>query len=281
MYKIIEINSLIQLDKYKDEWTNLLHTEKISLFQSFTWTRTWIKHFSKGKKTRVYLIFSDNKIRCVIPVFVHRSTYLTLPARVMRLIGYPESDYNDIILEHTGKDILSFCVDNVFSSRLKWDVLQFDEIPETSATGNLLVNAFRDKGYRVLHYRTSTCCYIPVEGDYDNYLKSLSSKMRTNLRTSQKKLRQVGQVTFFRYHGNLADWNRSLEQAFVLETKSWKGRKNLGILYDQSHRQFHKDLLTSLTKGDIAEFTFMTVNDKPISHLFSLRFQVESSISIL
>ena len=99
-------------------------------------------------------------------------------------------------------------------------VLQFSPMDAASPGFAVLAEGLRVAGYRVEDYVAHGNWYLPVQGDWQHYLASLTSKMRSNIKRMGKKLDTACAHT--EIVSASEDVNRAVDAYEAVYAKSWK-----------------------------------------------------------
>lgn len=99
-------------------------------------------------------------------------------------------------------------------------VLQFSPMDTASPGFAVLGEGLRAAGYRVEDYLAHGNWYLPVRGDWEHYLASLTSKMRSNIRRLGKQLDALGARTEVVSAPDEVD--RAMDAYEAVYAKSWK-----------------------------------------------------------
>ena len=145
-------------------------------------------------------------------------------------------------------------------------LLDFSWARESKAW-NQLLQAFERRGCHVDRRQMFDVGTIATDGDWDAYLASRSSGHRKSMRSSLRKLEQLGKVTFER-HRSVGD-DHVLEQlmteAFHVENLGWKGTENSSVRSNPSIEMFFQGVGRSLNESGMLELQFLRVDGRPIA----------------
>ena len=83
--------------------------------------------------------------------------------------------------------------------------------------------------------------YVTLDGDWDGFMKRLTSKRRSNLRRLRRKLEERGRLEF-----ELSDGTDRLDallaEGFEVERSGWKGREGTAIASEPATRRFYEEV---------------------------------------
>jgi CelD/BcsL family acetyltransferase involved in cellulose biosynthesis len=99
-------------------------------------------------------------------------------------------------------------------------VLQFSPMDPDAPSFTVLAEGLRAAGYRVEDYVAHGNWYLPVHGDWENYLANLTSKLRSNIKRASKKLEALGART--EIVSAPEDVDRAVDAYEAVYSKSWK-----------------------------------------------------------
>jgi len=272
-YHLIEIEDAPELDNLREAWIDISgKSGGTAIFQSFDWNRAWLNSVGRRKGVRIHFVFDGEEISCIMPVFTHRSRHQAIPARVIRLVGFPDSDYSDIILREGSESALSYWAEHLENSEIRWDVMQFDEIIWESTAIRSLGDAFAERGYNVSTMPTGVCPFIELSGSYEEYLTSMKRNNRKVLRKKERRLNERGEVSFARYGGEREKLPELLDTAVMLEKMSWKGDRRIGLFTDEEQISFHQEFLLSETGRNHADLVFLLLDERPIAYQYAFKW---------
>ena len=189
-------NTFNALASYQEEWNHLLHNGASHVpFLTFDYLKAWWETRGGGEwpeNSRLILIaaFEGDSLVGIAPLF-HAENILGKPA--LMFVGAIEvSDYLDFIVEPENlQNFISGLIDFLLKEDLpNWDLLDLHNILEDSPSLDVLQAESDKRGWAHKQIHLQPAPYIPIPGDFDEYLEGIDKKQRHEIR---RKLRNVEQ----------------------------------------------------------------------------------------
>ena len=136
--------------------------------------------------------------------------------------------------------------------------------PHQPLSNEILVNA----GHIFKFYlqQSGRQCAASLEGGVDGFLSRRSSNFRLKLKKARRLASESG-ITFERLIPEIATVSTIYERMLQVETKSWKGAENSGLIFPESLK-FYLTLLTELSYNKRARVIFAQCNGQDIGFIF-------------
>jgi len=268
--KVVEFNEFLNL---KDRWNDcLVQSLDNNIFSTWEWLSIWWKHFGEGKKLVILLVEGEKEILAIAPFVYSEHSFLGVGnLKKISFVGSPESDYNSFILKEKKVKSVELIFDYL-NKHIDWDYLELEDIPENSATMDLLRMMPLKKQYKHWEERQSTLCpFLTVPNSMDVLMEGLSKNMRQNLRRYSRKLEREYRVELKNYD-EIGSVEEAMETFFQLHQKRWESRGELGAFNKPLVRNFHIDIAKCFAEKGWLRLYFLTVNDKPISTYYSFEY---------
>ena len=190
MKTILKVTEFNEFQALKNRWNNSLNESlDNNVFSTWEWLSTWWKHFGKGKHLVVLSVEDKNEILAIAPFVYSEHSFLSFGnLKKISFVGSPQSDYNSLILKEKKVKFLELIFDYL-NKHIDWDYLELEDIPENSATMDLLYTAPVKMQYKNWETGQSDICpYISLPNSMNAFLAGLSSNMRHNLKRYSRKL---------------------------------------------------------------------------------------------
>jgi CelD/BcsL family acetyltransferase involved in cellulose biosynthesis len=267
---VVEFNEFLNL---KDRWNDcLVQSLDNNIFSTWEWLSIWWKHFGEGKKLVILLVEDEKEILAIAPFVYSEHSFLGVGnLKKISFVGSPESDYNSFILKEKKVKSVELIFDYL-NKHIDWDYLELEDIPENSATMDLLRSTHLKKQYKHWEERQSTLCpFLTLPNSMDVLMEGLSKNMRQNLRRYSRKLEREYRVELKNYD-EIGSLEEAMETFFQLHQKRWESRGDLGAFNKPLFRNFHIDIAKCFAEKGWLRLYFLTVNDKPISTHYSFEY---------
>ncbi|MDI6694198.1 MAG: GNAT family N-acetyltransferase [Anaerolineales bacterium] len=188
------IQNFEALDSQANEWNDLLACCSASHvpFLRYEYLSTWWKTLGGGewKEASLYIYLArrqDGGLLGIAPLFYAKNRQ-GVPS--MLLVGSIEiSDYLDVICPTP--DLPAF-MEGLFEALTSdqappWQALDFYNINENSPTLPALEAAAQRRGWSFSQQQLQPCPYIPLPGDWEQYLASIDKKQRHEIRRKMRR----------------------------------------------------------------------------------------------
>jgi CelD/BcsL family acetyltransferase involved in cellulose biosynthesis len=150
-------------------------------------------------------------------------------------------------------------------------VCDFHEQTTGSPSLRRLEDAFRAAGFLVSLTRDSDCPYLPLQGTWQQFLACKSQKFRKNLKTSDRKLRQLGNWQY-RAYDSAPEVLEQLEVYRTIEARSWKNDAGIGVSRSDEYFAFYRELAETFAERRAFVVRMMTVDGRAIAGTFGIVF---------
>jgi CelD/BcsL family acetyltransferase involved in cellulose biosynthesis len=241
-----EVTSVHDLPLIEDAW-HQVHAAMGSggIFGSWQWTSTVARHYAKGRRLRVALIECDGDIVGLAPLGYRRYMGVnTLALLGGGLADYSIADYQDILLKSgTEREALAALVEHIASR--PWDLLWLQEVPPESPVLAHLPQLAAERGWCLEYGPPSDVHRVDLPATWDDYVASLSSSWRKEIRGKLRRLETEHGATFERIE-RADEVDGAMEALFDLHTQRWNAVGQPGIFASEQARAFYKDLARAM-----------------------------------
>jgi CelD/BcsL family acetyltransferase involved in cellulose biosynthesis len=270
---IRECNSLEELAPVSSAWRAVLdQTPGANFFQSLEWLSVYWRHFGAGQRLRVLLVHDGGLITGILPLVVKRERTKVGP---MRFLTYP-LDYWGSFYGPLGKDpdhVLSAGLDYLRSQPRDWDVLELRWIGAQPDERGRVEHLLRTARMRPVVTLLDTTAVIELNGKWDDYLSLRTAKWRNNYRRWNRRIQELGDVTYLRYRpaeGQENDPRWDLyEQCLELAKASWQGSSQTGTtLTHASVAGFLREAHQAAARCGALDVNLLYVNQRPVAFAY-------------
>ncbi len=241
MLFIEEIRETERFRSLASDWNSLLpQSEANNIFLTWEWVFNWWQVYGSGKQLHVLIVRDPHRgVVAIAPLYHHTKTFLGgLSVNEVRFLGTGEDvspDYLDLILmkglEKEAIDILM----GYLAAEKDWDVLHLTDMLSTSITADLIPRAAADHRLILERGERAVCPYIRLLPDWDEYVRSLSSNMRFNLKRRMRNLEKDFRTRYFVWQ-DLDGLESAMGRLASLHNKRWDQK---GARHSFSSRQYH------------------------------------------
>lgn len=280
MMGVEEFNQIEALEKYRLIWDRLLsETRGATFFQSFDWLEVFWKHYGAGRKLKVLLVFSSGNPSGILPLMVEAKS--TRAGR-LRCLTYPlaywGSFYGPIGPDpgRTLKEGLNY----LHRSRRDWDILELRYVCSSDTKQKQTEGCLKGQGFQAYKTIMKYTSLIDLQGTWEDYLASQTSKWRNNLKRWQRKLEEKGRVSHLRYRpGGEAQgegdphWDL-YEACEEIARRSWQGSSEDGTtLSHDSISPFLREVHAAAAKKGALDLNLLLVADTPSAFVYNYHYQ--------
>lgn len=172
------------------EWEQLAAISPTgSVFSTWGWVKAWWGYYGHGGEPFVVTLRnSDRRLVGLAPLMRVRLG----PLRVLKFIGAPHSDYNDLLVDpRFEREALDIIFEYLAARHDAWDLWIATEIPSTSASLTAL-GRVGDNGLQATTLRRVECRGRTLAGDWAAFLDSLSVRRRRKVARTMRRAEEKG-----------------------------------------------------------------------------------------
>jgi len=265
MFIVKTITNSEELYSLKDTWNNLVNqSADNSIFLTWEWLYNWWLIYNKNKKLFIVLLFLNNELIAIAPLFTH-----TNKPNELYLIGSTNtgSDYLNFIIK---KGFEQESLDFFFNLLLK----KFYIINLTDVSSNsYLIKYLKQSKYHVFVKKSTVCPYINLPSSFNTYLNSLSKNMRYTINRKMKQYKNKFRGNFITANNNddaqlSTFFNLFLD--FNIQRMDCKGIES--PFKDSKFLKFHRNILKFFSKNNWLQLSLLEVNNEPIAAIYNFKY---------
>lgn len=271
-YRVREVKDFDEFSCMREQWNSLLARSYYNIpFLSHEWLTAWWQHFSDDRILSVIVVEKKGQIVFAIPLMEEKKVWLGLTFIVLRSLTNHHSNLYHFILEKGQEDALEVFWNYLKDRSVKWDLVLLEEIPShVGCYEGLLDKAQKDR-FRFGIWERGASAFIRMGSSWEDYLQSLKSKFRSNLRNRTKRLSAIGAVT----HEVVEQPERvvdTLRLGFDIEKKSWKGSAQTAIACHPVLVDFYTDFAMQASEQGWLKLAFLKVGTDYVAFDYSLAY---------
>ncbi|RCS40707.1 GNAT family N-acetyltransferase [Bremerella cremea] len=276
MLRVLEINEPEDLSHVRGNWQRLWEaTKDATFFQTLEWLLIYWKHFREDKKLRVLLVLEDERLVGVVPLVV-----VNEPTRLgkVRVLTYPLSDWGShfSVLAAEPRQTLYRALRHLQETPRDWDMLDFRWLDEEDLEHHLTAGAMQDAGYTAHEGIWDETTLIDFEGNWDDYLRSRSPKLRSDIRRNLRRYEKTQRINFERYRplGKQAGdddprWDLFHEAMNIAEL-SWQGHSTTGTtISHRTIRSYIKDCHIAAAELGMLDLAILYFEHQPAGFCYN------------
>ena len=255
----------------KPVWDSLLSdVAEQTVFQTFDYQYLWWRFFGMTQELFIVLIKQGEDVKGIAPLMIGPNEILGKYFRELGFIGSRwEVDRPAFIFPESSDACLIATLKCLQEKASRWDICNLYEQIPGSRNLQLIQKSMVEQGYLVATTPDSICPYLTFDTSWEVLLNTKSRKFRQNLKASRRKLQSLGTLDY----SCTEQWpelDDCFDQYKVLEGKSWKQAKKVGINRDVSYSSFYYALANKFAENKNFTFRILTLDKNPIAATFGL-----------
>jgi len=236
-------------------------------FLSHAWLTSWWDHFGNGHRPAIVLGREAGRLIFAFPLMEEKVGWGPFRAPVLRSMTNVHS-FRGHYLAESGRehDAVVALWHHLRARPRPWHALFLSDVPE-DAPARLLHEDAVELGTATGIWKAVDSPYVTLQPTWDAYLKTLTSKFRSNLRRRRRRLEESGPVSF---EVLTSPRDEDLDDAFRLEALAWKGSNHTAILSNPTVTGFYRDFLHKAAALGWLRLAFLDVGGRRIATDLSL-----------
>ena len=262
MLKLETIDSLDSLMQIKDDWDSLFEECGISYpFLTFDWILIWWKSFKKGNLS-VVVVREGNKIIAIAPFMTYRKIWRCVPLKVVSFLSNYHSNRAEILLSKDPGKVLDVILSYVYR---QCDLIELGFLSDECKTSDLLKGI---KKYRYLSFVDFESPYITIDGQWEDFLKGRSKKLKRKLNSLNKKYKG--------YNHEIVHYTKfdpeCMMKIFHISKNTWKYTQNSAIVSHKDTKGFYENLAIMASDRGWLDIHILEIDYTPVAFDFKLNF---------
>jgi len=280
MSEVVEVNDIEELAGYRLLWNLLLpQTRGATFFQTLDWLQTYWKHYGAGQKLRVLIVSS-----CGSPIGIVPLTVISEQTRAGRVdvLTYPLKDWGSFYgpIGPNPTATLAAAMRHIRSTPRDWDMLDLRWTDTEGHDRRRTQRAMQFAGFQGREGRWTQTSIVDVDGTWEEYLASRTTKFRNNVRRCQRRTDELGDVKYVRYRPLGAAegdddprWDL-YDQCVGLAARSWQGSSQSGTtLSHESVRDFLRECHALAARNGMVDMNMLMLGGRVIAYAYNYHFQ--------
>jgi CelD/BcsL family acetyltransferase involved in cellulose biosynthesis len=266
-------NSFDDLADMKNDWDDFIEKLHGEIFLSYDWCRIWWKYYGKGRKLLIIMFRNGSEIIGILPVFHEKIRMGFFPIRSIKIVG---TDFTNttmsIPINHLFIEPVLCCFRNIIEKEWQWDIIRIGSISGKYEYTSKLVNGFKiafGDIATVEKKEEDVETYFDVPVGWDEYLKQLSTKQRTNARRAFKALTTRNLNVSYHY-ADRENMRESFDNFVQMHQSYWNKQKMPGhfMAWPQAY-EFHLEQATKQAERGKLRLLQIKINGKSVAYEYS------------
>jgi CelD/BcsL family acetyltransferase involved in cellulose biosynthesis len=234
-----------------EEWDELADEVRAAPFVRPGWIASSWRNFGRGS-LRVLTVRSAGRLAGILPV-AHDGAVLRSPT-------HPETPQFGFLVDgETSARGLAAKLLSLSPRHLELSLLASDELGFDAMTAELSAG-----GYRTIARPVLLSPFLGTQGEWNTYRSTIDAKMRSETRRRQRRISELGEVTFEVVDGS-AHLESLLAEGFGVERSGWKGAHGTAIESDRRTLRFYRDIARWACERGWLRLAFLRLDGRPIA----------------
>ncbi len=266
---VSDYQSFVELEA---EWTRLLEQAAIPHpFLTHTWVQTWWECFGVGKRLHILVVRDAGEVIAIAPLMVSEGRMYGLKVRWLEFIYNSHTPRFDFIVARNQEEAYQAIWKSLIDQRDLWDAMRLCQLPAGSPTLDEMVRLAACSGFRMGLWPSGDSPVLPLHGSWEDYLKSVGRKHRSNLRNRTKRLNEAGDVRMEEITV-AREARAALEEGLRIEALAWKAKHGTAIQSTPDVHLFYARLAQRAAGRGWLRLHFLSVNQRRIAFDYSLLY---------
>jgi len=268
---------LSQMIELQTNWNTIVYAmQRPSVFCTWEWMNAWWKHYGNSYEPLVLAFEDDNGIAGILPLAKKNMLIEdgVFSSRVLTYWGSIDlhTDHLDVIApDGNANACLRHALSFLKNEYTQWDVLHLSHVDEDSALfSDLAHNPVFDSD----SWQVSVAPYIDVAGEHqysiDEYMKSLRSKRRLDVRRRTKKLFNENNVSYGYPAGMEA--GDAVATLFELHNRRAEKKRIKTSFSGNKLRNFHAEIADVFSEKQWLWLRFLCNGGDPLAAVYAFSF---------
>ena len=264
-----QINDFSEFLRLRQPWNELAGQCAVDhAYMRHEWFSCWIKHLGDKNRMEIMTAWNDGLLVAVTPLQRQREKISGIPVRSLRFMISGISPRCNFLVHP------SLNPENIFDHLFNikgWDILELQGMEHDRNSTQDFVSFLKNRcpgKYVVEEGRQSP--YLFVEGNWNDYLQTLSQKHRKNINQGLNRLSRLEGcgfekvIEYRRFHEVFDDILR-------ISDRSWKGAGGTSISAVKNMAEFYREFCETTDSQDLWEMRLMKAGGQNIAFNFFLK----------
>jgi CelD/BcsL family acetyltransferase involved in cellulose biosynthesis len=254
------ITSMEQFEGLNEGWEVLFNScNDLSVFQTFTWSYIWWKHYGKGMRLSIFTVRENNNLVGIGPFMVKSR----LGVQEIEPIG-GEHHYNFGLIMDSRRDDVAAAIALKIADYFPKGLVHIPYYAAGTISIDIFMAALNTKGWEAARWTRNISHYVSESNGFSNYMAHKSKKSFYNLKRKRRLLDETGLVHL--NHICLDDLTeKSVERIAQIQKQSWLARRGQESLASA----FYKEVIPALAQNNHAEIFLYEQNGEDIAYVLN------------
>jgi CelD/BcsL family acetyltransferase involved in cellulose biosynthesis len=251
------VTEFSKLEALADDWNRLwAMNPRGEIFDTFAWARASWRTFNDERALCTPVVYEGDQVVGILP--------LARKGRVLRFLGDPRSDYNDLLCApDTGDRVFSEAVRALADLAVSWQIGELRNVSENSIIAATLPQAAASIPISMRLSPGSVCPRVDLSSP--DVLDAILRKK--SLRRHENKLSRLGELRF-RHLEDRDEIKRHLPSFFRQHIARRALAGDRSVLCDTAVRSFYEALVEEFNPQTQLRFSVLEWNERPVAYHF-------------
>jgi CelD/BcsL family acetyltransferase involved in cellulose biosynthesis len=254
-------------------WDRLIEESGVDYpFLSHACIQSAWESFGGGNTLHVILVSDAAGPVAIAPLMLGVQRLLGLRLRRLGFIHHVSLERLDFIVARRHREAYAAIWGHLRRESQLWDVLVLPQVPTGSRTLHELPRLAATDRFLTGFWRSANALYIAVRGSWPQYLESLESRHRSNLRRRLKRLFREHDVDVDQLSSG-DDLDAAIEEGLRIEAAAWKGEAGTAIACRPPERQFYTRFARRCAERGWLRLRFLRVDGQRVAFSYAIVFR--------
>jgi CelD/BcsL family acetyltransferase involved in cellulose biosynthesis len=226
-----------------------------SVFMLPEWMQTWWQVFGEGLKPHIRVVHDGEKLIGIVPLMINDNTAY--------LIGSTDvCDYVDfVVVPGSEQEFFSTLLNDLKKGDIK--TLDLKHVrPDSTVMSNLIPLA-KGRNFSVTSEQEAMSFEMDLPSSFEEYLQTLSSKQRHEVRRKLRRLAEEGKVEY-RFIEKGSELPAALDTFFRMFTES---REDKAAFLTERMKSYFRLLVENMKKIGLLKLGVLELDGKPVAEI--------------
>lgn len=256
----------------KDSWNQLVRDNPETDMPFFSWDwfhRSWF-HFGRPAGQTLSVVVAEEsqsgRLLGVLPLIAvkKKSNGISYKSLEFCATGIMPRNTAYFAVDADPDAVFHALTEKLFEERTRWDMLEWVNVPETTAFHRFLLDDAKEKNARrkraQIRWQGFIAPQIEIEGTVEDYLSSLGRSTRKDLRKHLRRFENLEKERRFLFFEKPEEIDEGLRYLFEVRRHSWKGE-----FASEHSKSFYREIARILSERGEVLVAVALIDEIPMS----------------
>lgn len=229
-------------------WKDLVISQELNVSLHPSWMS--ISVTSHGLSPKAFVVFIDMPAGgvAIVPLLFRKVWMSGVVFRCLDLASNLVSYHAEVLASES----MLFVVNSLLKCKQlpAWDLFRMDNLVVGGYTSLALSGLSEANEIEVIRHEGERSPYLPVSGNWSDFKKSLSAKLRSNINRYSRNISEMETVRN-EWFENSSDTDKLMEDILDVERRSWKSSEGIAIQSSSVEGSYYRGLLPWLGENGL------------------------------